>query len=85
MDEEKRGPGRPPKLPKGKKIGVRCILVNGEKEKFDVAKKLAKMSQVEFTRAAVLHAVDSVMGVTPPHPKPVAKEPAPIETKKKRK
>jgi hypothetical protein len=74
MSEENRGPGRPPKLPKGKKIGVRCTLVNGEKERFDEAKRLADMSQNEFTRAAVMHAVDDVLGIKPGTPKPKRKK-----------
>jgi len=74
MSEEKRGPGRPKKIPTGKKIGIRCVLVNGEKERFDQARELAEMSQSDFTRASVLHSVDTVLGVKPATPGPKRKK-----------
>jgi len=74
MSAEKRGPGRPKKMPEGDKFTIRCVLVNGEKERFDQAKELSELSQVEFTRAAVMHAVDDVLGLKPGTPKPKRKK-----------
>lgn len=65
MAEQKRGRGRPRKLPDGTPHGVRCTLVNGEMEKFRRACRVCKVSQTDFSRAAVLHAVDTVFEIKP--------------------
>lgn len=73
-DEPKRGPGRPTKLPPGPRRTVRCVLVNGEIAKLREACEATELSQLEFSRAAVLHAVDSVLGNKPETPKPRKKK-----------
>jgi len=74
MSDEKRGRGRPKKIPDGKQTHLKLVLVNGEKERFDKAREAADMSQSEFTRAAVLHSVDTVLGVKPATPGPKRKK-----------
>ena len=73
MEEKKRGRGRPRKLPHGEASHIRLVLINGEMERFRAACEAADMSQTDFSRAAVLHAVDVVMDVKPPTPKPARK------------
>lgn len=73
-EEKKRGRGRPAKLPPGKRSHIRCILVNGEKEKLDAAMDAADMTQVDFARASVLHCADIVLGNVPATPKPKRKK-----------
>ena len=61
MSEPKRRPGRPTKLPPGERRTITCLLVNGEKATFDQARAALKMSQLEFTRAAIMHAAKIVV------------------------
>lgn len=70
MEEPKRGPGRPRKLPDGTPKNIRCVLFNGEHARLSDALAASGMSQADFTRAAVLHCADVVNGMSPPHPKP---------------
>lgn len=74
MEEIKRGRGRPKKLPPGDRKHVRCVLVNGEMKKLREACEACDLSQLEFSRAAVLHAVDCVLGIKPETAKPKKKK-----------
>lgn len=66
----KSGRGRPSKLPTGPRRTVRCVLVNGEIQRLREACEACDLSQLEFSRAAVMNAVDAVLGVKPPTPPP---------------
>ena len=73
-EEPKRGRGRPTNLPPGARRTVRCVVVNGEIERLREACDLCGLSQLEFSRAALLHAVDCVLGKKPPTDKPKKKK-----------
>lgn len=73
-DKPKRTAGRPKELPDGKRTNIKCILVNGEHEKLTQAMAASGMSQLKFTRASVLHAADTVLGIVPATPKPKRKK-----------
>lgn len=60
QNRKKVRPGRPKKLPDGVQRTISCILVNAEMATFDAARKALGMSQLEFTRAAVLHAARQI-------------------------
>jgi hypothetical protein len=69
----KRGRGRPPKLPQaGERRTARLTLTAGELERLRQAVEALRragetgLSQVDFTRRAVLAEVDRVLGATAP-------------------
>lgn len=64
METPKRRAGRPKKYD-GEPSRVRLVLYNGEKEALEKACEATGLSQHEFARAAVLHAIDVVGGVRP--------------------
>lgn len=54
MAEPKRGRGRPPKLPAGKRVSLRCVVLEREAAEVMRAAESLGLSQAEFTRRAVL-------------------------------
>jgi len=74
MESKKRGVGRPKKLPEGQQHSIKCVLVTGELDRLRSAMEATDMSQRDFTRASVLHAVDTVLGVKPATPGPKRKK-----------
>lgn len=65
MEDQKRGRGRPKKIPEGNPHNIRCILVNGEVERLRAACEALGESQNDFTRAAVLARIEATLGKRP--------------------
>lgn len=61
-EPEKRGRGRPAKLPKEGRHDLRCVVIGTELDEVRSATKKLGVSQAEFTRRAVMELVRKVNG-----------------------